>query len=82
MQEASSPKIRSSLLVELLKSRRLINDQVLGKILFNSMSMSNMRLALDGDSNMCNARDGALRYFTLVVQQTGSGVLEQVIWML
>ena len=49
MKEASSPKIRSTLLVELLKRRRLINDQVLGKILFNSMSMSNRRLALDGD---------------------------------
>ena len=49
MQEESSPKIRFSLLVELLKSRRIINDQVLGKILFNSMSMSNMRLEFDGD---------------------------------
>ena len=49
MHEESSPKIRSALLVELLKSRRLINDQVLGKILFNSMSMSNKRLALDKD---------------------------------
>ena len=49
MQEASSPKIRFALLVELLKSRRLINDQVLGKILFNSMSMRNKRLALDDD---------------------------------
>ena len=49
MQEASSPKIRSTLLVEFLKSRRLINDQVLGKILFNSMSISNRKLALDED---------------------------------
>ena len=49
MQEASSPKIRSALLVELLKSRRLIYDKVLGKILFNSMSISSRRLALDGD---------------------------------
>ena len=49
MQEASSPKIRFALVVELLKSRRLINDQVLGKILFNSMSMSSRRLALDED---------------------------------
>ena len=49
MQEASSPKIRYALLVELLKRRRLINDQVLGKMLFNSMSMSNRRIALDGD---------------------------------
>ena len=49
MQEASSPKIRSTLLVELLKKKRLINDQVLGKILFNSMSMNTKRLALDGD---------------------------------
>ena len=49
MQEASSPKIRFALLVELLKSKRLINDQVLGKTLFNSMSMINMRLALDMD---------------------------------
>ena len=49
MQEASSLKIRSPLLVELLKSRRLINDQVLGKILYNSMSMSSKRLALDVD---------------------------------
>ena len=49
MQEASSPKIKYALLVELLKSRRLINDQVLGKILFNSMSMSTMRIELDGD---------------------------------
>ena len=48
MQEESSPKSRSTLLVELLQSKRLINDQVLGKILFNGMSMSNMRLALDG----------------------------------
>ena len=49
MQEASSPKIRFALLVELVKSGRLINDQVLGKILFNSMSMNNKRLAVDGD---------------------------------
>ena len=49
MHEASSPKIRAALLVELIKRRRLINDQVLRKILFNSMSMSNRRLALDGD---------------------------------
>ena len=49
MQEASSPKIRYALLVELLKRRRIINDQVIGKILFNSMSMSNSELALDGD---------------------------------
>ena len=42
-------KIRSALLVEFLKRRRLINDEVLGKILFNSMSMSSRRLALDGD---------------------------------
>ena len=49
MQEASSPKIRSALLVELLKRRRLINDQVLGKILFNIMPMSSRRLALDED---------------------------------
>ena len=49
MQEASSPKIRYAILVEFLKSRRITNDQVLGKILFNSMSMSNMRLALERD---------------------------------
>ena len=49
MHEASSPKIRSALLVELLKSGRLINDQVLGKIIFNSMSMRSRRLALDKD---------------------------------
>ena len=49
MHEASSQKIRSALLVELLKIRRFINDQVLGKIIFNSMSMSSRRLALDGD---------------------------------
>ena len=49
MQEASSPKIRYALLVEFLKSRRLINDQVLGKILFNSMSMRSRRIALDKD---------------------------------
>ena len=49
MHEALSPKIRFALLVELLKSRRLINDQVLGKILFNSMPMSSRRLTLDGD---------------------------------
>ena len=49
MQEASSPKIRSSFLVELLKSKRLINDQVLGKMLFNSLSMSSKRLALNED---------------------------------
>ena len=47
--EASSPKIRSTLLVELMKSKRLINDQVLGKTLFNSMSMRSRRLAVDGD---------------------------------
>ena len=47
MHEASSPKIRSAVLVEFLKSRRLINDQVLGKIIFNSMSMSNIGLAFD-----------------------------------
>ena len=47
MKEASSPKIRSALLVELLKRRRLINDQVLGKTLFNSMPMSSRRIALD-----------------------------------
>ena len=29
-----------------------------------------------------NARDGALVDFSLVVQRTGLGVLEQVIWML
>ena len=45
----SSPKIKCAILVELLKSRRLVNAQVLGKILFNSMSMSNKRLVLDGD---------------------------------
>ena len=39
--------MRFALLVELLKSGRLINEQVLGKILFNSMFMRNMRLALD-----------------------------------
>ena len=49
MQEASSPKLRYALLVEFLKRRRLINDQVLGKILFNSMSMSSRRIALDRD---------------------------------
>ena len=49
MQEASTPKIRSALLVELLKRRRLINEKFLEKILFNCMSMSNMRLALDGE---------------------------------
>ena len=49
MQKASFPKIRSALLVELLKRRRLINDQVLGKILFISMSMRSSRLALDED---------------------------------
>ena len=47
--EASSPKNRRAILVELLKSRRLINDQVLGKKLFNSMSMSKKRLELDED---------------------------------
>ena len=46
MHEASSLKIKSALLVELLKSRRVINDQVLGKLLFNSMSMHSRRLAL------------------------------------
>ena len=49
MQEASSLKIRSTVLVALIKRRRLINDKVLGKILFNSLSMSNRRLSLDGD---------------------------------
>ena len=49
MQKASFPKIRSALLVEFLKSRRLINDQFLGKILFNSMSISSRRIALDKD---------------------------------
>ena len=49
MPEESSPKTRSALLVELLKSMKLINDQFIGKILFNSMSMSNRRLALYGD---------------------------------
>ena len=49
MHEASSQKIRSALLVELLKIRRLINDQVLGKILYNSMSMSSRRLSLYED---------------------------------
>ena len=49
MQEASSPKIKSALLVEFLESKKLINDQVLGKILFNSMSMSSRRLALYED---------------------------------
>ena len=48
MQEELSPKIRYALLVEFLKKRRLINDQVLGKILFNSMPMSSRRLVLDG----------------------------------
>ena len=47
MQEASSPTIRYALLVEFLKSRMLINDQVLGKIILNSMSMSSKMLALD-----------------------------------
>ena len=32
-----------------LMSRRLVNDQVLGKILYISMSTSNMRLSLDAD---------------------------------
>ena len=49
MEGASSPKIRYALLVELLKSRRITNDQVLGKILFNNMSMSRKNLALDDD---------------------------------
>ena len=49
MQEASSPKIRSALLFDLMNGRSLINDQVLGNILFNSMSMSSRRIALDGD---------------------------------
>ena len=49
MQEESSPKIRSALLVELLKSMKLINDQFIGKILFNRMSMSSRSLALDRD---------------------------------
>ena len=49
MQKAPSPKIRYALLVEFLKSKKLIDDQVLGKILFNSMSMSSRRLALDRD---------------------------------
>ena len=48
MREASSPKIRFALLVELLKSKRLINDQVLRKILFNSMPMSRKQIALEG----------------------------------
>ena len=29
-----------------------------------------------------NARDGALKYFYLMVQRIGSGVLEQVTWLL
>ena len=29
-----------------------------------------------------NARDDALKYFSLVVQQTCSGVLDQLIWLL
>ena len=41
MHDESSSKIRFALLVESMKSRRLINDQVLGKILYNSMSISN-----------------------------------------
>ena len=49
MQEASSPKFRYALLIEFLKSRRLINDQFLAKILFNTISMTSRRLALDGD---------------------------------
>ena len=49
MQEALSPKIRSTFLVELLKSRRLINYQVLGNILYIGMSMSIRRIALEGD---------------------------------
>ena len=49
MQEAPSPKIRSALLDEFLKRRRFINDQVLGTILFSSMSMRNTRIELDGD---------------------------------
>ena len=49
IHEASSPKIRHTLLVELLKRRRLINDQVLEEILYNSMPMSSIRLALDRD---------------------------------
>ena len=52
MQEASSPKIRYAVLVELLKRRRLINDQVLGKILFSTMSMSRKRLSLDEDKHL------------------------------
>ena len=49
MQEASSPKFRFALLVEFLKRRRLINDQFLDKILFNSIPMSSRRLSLDRD---------------------------------
>ena len=66
----------------MLKGKTLINDKVLGKIQFNSMSMSNRRLALDGDEYLYNARDGALRYFSLVVRRIGLGVLEQVILIL
>ena len=49
MWEESSPKIRYALLVELLKRRRLVNNQVIGKILFNSMSMRSRWLEVDGD---------------------------------
>ena len=49
MHEASSPKFRFALLFEFLKRRRLMNDQVLGKILFNNVSMSNRRIELDED---------------------------------
>ena len=42
-------KLKPALLTKVLKSRRLVNDQVLGKIRFNSMSIRNKRLSLDGD---------------------------------
>ena len=42
-------KVRSTLLVEFLKRRRLIDDQFILKILYNSMSMTSKRLALGRD---------------------------------
>ena len=42
-------KLSLHLYIGLIKSKRLINDQVLGKILLNSMFKSNKKLAFDGD---------------------------------
>ena len=57
------PKNKVKTLSWVFKSRRLINDQVLGKILYNNMSISNKEASIGREIESYNARDGTLSGF-------------------